>query len=358
MAQKQEITQDRRAKHHRAVILGLAFILLGAIFLPAASYLITGVTSVYAQTDQETNARAEFWRTIRQGHSGYSAVQGRESNVLIQNGGQNWRQIRTGPITVIGGWVIVGVIAVLLMFYVVRGPVKVENGRAGKLVPRWSLSERVLHWYTAILFIILAITGLSFLFGRSVLIPLLGAKGFSLWASFAYSAHNYLGPAFTIGVLVMIIVWFKNNLPEACDWQWFLQGGGMIKGKHPSAGKANAGEKLFVYWIGLLVIGIAACVSGLILDFPLFEQTRKTMQLANMVHGITSIIWITLMCGHTYLGSAGIQGAFEGMKTGSVDANWAKQHHDVWYENLKDEKRSGDVQVASVTDDLTPAHSG
>lgn len=358
MGQGNNKTLDRRSAHQRVLRLSLLLIILGAILLPVSSYVITGISGAYAQTDQETNARAEFWRTVRQGNTGYSAVQGRESNVLIQNGGQNWRQIRTGPVTVFGGWALVGVIAILLLFYVIRGPVKVEDGLAGETVSRWSLGERVLHWYTAILFIILAITGLSFLFGRIVLIPLLGAKGFSSWASVAYAAHNYLGPAFTVGVLLMIIVWFKNNLPKAYDWQWFLQGGGMIKGKHPSAGKTNAGEKLFVYWIGLLGVGIAVCVSGLILDFPLFEQTRRTMQLANIVHGITAIIWMILMCGHAYLGSFGINGAFEGMTTGQVDVNWAKQHHDVWYESIKDKTQSSDVEVASVAEDLKPAQTG
>ncbi len=327
--------RNRRRKSRRTLALSLAIVLLGAILLPTGSYLVTGVASAYGQGGKETNPRADFWRSVRQGKSGYSAVQGPESNVLIQNGGQNWRQIRSGPIMFFGKWIMVGAIGLLLLLYVVRGPVAVEKGLARKTVQRWCLSERILHWYTAILFIVLAVTGLSFLFGRSVLIPLFGAKGFSLWASFAYSLHNYSGPAFTVGVLLMIIVWFRNNLPKVHDWQWFLQGGGMVKGKHPSSGKVNAGEKLFVYWFGLLVIGVAVCVSGLILDFPLFGQTRATMQLANVVHGATSIIWIAVMCGHTYLGSAGIQGALEGMTSGSVDVNWAKQHHDVWYKDLE-----------------------
>jgi formate dehydrogenase subunit gamma len=296
-----------------------------------------GLATAYGhpEAEDQANPRAEYWREVRGGTEGYTAASGEYTvSSLIQDDGQNWRQLRNGPIATYGGAALLLTIVFLAAFFTVRGRVRTEPGLANATVPRWSFFERFLHWYTAILFIVLALTGLSLLFGRALLIPILGAQGFAGWAGLSMSTHNFLGPAFIVGVVVMIAVWLKNNIPARYDWEFFKQGGGMLKGKHPHAGKVNAGEKLFVYWLGLVVAGTIVCVTGLILDFPNFGQTRETMQLSHMLHSVTSLIWIVLMLGHGYLGSVGIEGALKTMTSGRVDLNWAKQHNDIWIEKL------------------------
>jgi formate dehydrogenase subunit gamma len=198
------------------------------------------------------------------------------------------------------------------------------------------VAERVIHWYVAILFIILTITGLSLLFGRAVLIPMLGLSGFSGWANFSILLHNYLGPFFTVGVVLAVIAWIKDNIPTATDWQWFKEGvGGILaKGKHPHAGRFNAGEKVFVFWIGLIVLGAIVSITGFMLIGWIGEQMRATMQLVNVIHAVASIVWIGIVCGHIYLGLA-TQGALQGMTRGEVSEEWAKQHHDLWYKEAK-----------------------
>jgi formate dehydrogenase subunit gamma len=296
-----------------------------------------GLAMAYGHPDSEDepNPRAEYWREVRGGAEGYTAASGDYTvNSLIQGSGQNWRHLRNGPIATYGGGALLLTIVFFAALFTVRGQVRIEPGPANATVPRWSLFERFLHWYTAILFVVLALTGLSLLFGRALLIPMLGYQGFANWASLSMLVHNFLGPAFMVGVLLMIGIWLKNNIPARYDWEFFKQGGGLLKGKHPHAGKANAGEKLFVYWLGLVVAGTIVCVTGLILDFPNFGQSRETMQLAQTLHSVTSLIWIVLMLGHSYLGSVGIEGAFKGMVSGRVDLNWAKQHNDVWVDKL------------------------
>jgi formate dehydrogenase subunit gamma len=198
------------------------------------------------------------------------------------------------------------------------------------------MAERILHWYTAILFIILAITGLSLLFGRAVLIPVLGYSGFSAWASFSITLHNYLGPFFIVGAALMIIIWIKDNIPSSIDWEWFKQGmGGLLaKGKHPPAERFNAGEKIFVFWIGLIALGITTSVTGLFLLDWIGSGMRETMQLTNIIHAIASVLWTCIVIGHIYLGLA-TQGALEGMWKGEVSEEWARQHHDLWYKEAK-----------------------
>jgi formate dehydrogenase subunit gamma len=251
----------------------------------------------------------------------------------MQEGGQNWRQWRNGPLANYGGWGLFLIALAILLFFGMRGRVNIEKGRSGKLVKRWSSWERFVHWYTAVLFVLLAITGLSILFGRAVLIPLLGPRGFAAWADMAMGLHNIAGPVFSIGVLVMILMWIPNNLPSKGDGEWLSKAGGMFSdGTHPPAGKANAGEKIW-FWI-ICTVGVAVIVTGFILDFPNYGQTRDTMQLASIIHGAAALVWVGVWFGHAYLGTVGTEGALEGMTTGYVDANWAKQHHDIWYDEI------------------------
>ena len=311
----------------------IAALILLLLMLTAAG----GLAMAYGHPDAEDpqNPRAEYWRAVRGGAEGYTAASGGYTvNSLIQGSGQNWRHLRNGPIATYGGAALLLAIVFFAVLFTLRGQVRIEPGPANVTVPRWSLFERFLHWYTAILFVVLALTGLSLLFGRARLISMLGTQGFAGWAGLSMSIHNFLGPAFMAGVLVMIGMWLRNNIPARYDWEFFTQGGGFLKNKHPHAGKANAGEKLFVFWLGLVVAGTVVCVTGLILDFPNFGQSRETMRLAHTLHSTTSLIWIVLMLGHTYLGSVGIEGALKGMTSGRVDLNWAKQHNDIWLRKL------------------------
>jgi len=329
----------RALRHKRTMMWSVVLILAGAIVLPLGGYLYASLNAASAQFTGESNPRSQYWRAVREGNQGYTAVQGQETGVLVQNGGQNWRQLRNGPIATYGGWLMVVMVIGLLLFLAIRGQVSIEGGRSGRVIPRWSLWERILHWYTAILFIVLAITGLSLLFGRAVLIPLLGPGGFAGWAGFSMEVHNLLGPLFSIGVVLTLILAFRHNLPEPGDWQWIKEGGGYFNPKkHPPAGKVNIGQKLIVYWI-MLTIGLAVVVTGFILDFPNFGQTRETMQIANLIHAAGAVVWVFFMIMHIYLGSVGVEGVFEGMSKGYVDENYAKQHHSKWYEEVKDQAR-------------------
>jgi formate dehydrogenase subunit gamma len=327
--------QRRKRAMHRALLVMLVLTLV----LPLSGYFYVG--SVSAQSgagkqsgaEKQTNPRADYWRDVRQGMPGYTAVTGQETGVLIQDGGEEYRQLRNGAVVNVGAVVLPLVLLAIGLFFVWRGKIKLEHGKSGQVVERWSLPERVMHWYTATLFVILSVTGLSLLYGRAVLIPVLGLAGFAAYAEFAKNFHNYLGPFFVVGVLLIVISWIKYNLPAKEDLEWFKKGGGIVGNEHPSAGRVNAGEKIW-FWI-VCTVGLGVCVTGLILDFPNFEQTRGVMQVSQLLHAILGIGWIAVFFGHVYIGTVGTEGALEGMTTGYVDVNWAKQHHDLWYEDLK-----------------------
>lgn len=333
-------------RRRRSMMWSFALIVVLAMLLPSLGYVMAQSGGQGGQQQQQhqlrqqqgfgpqgaTNPRSEMWRGAREGQAGFTTQTGPYvTNTLISNVGENWRQFRMGPLITYGGWFLLGALALVAVVFAVLGRIKLAHGRAGMTIERWRPFERYLHWFTAIAFILLAITGLSLLFGRSVLIPLLGHQGFAAYAQIAKVVHNYVGPAFSVAVLLMILMWVRHNIPRKVDLAWFKAGGGIFGKEHPSAGKFNGGEKVW-FWVGIVLFGIAVSVSGFLLNFPLFGQTRGTMALSQAVHAITSIVWIGFFFGHAYIGTLGTEGALEGMTTGRVDVSWAKQHHDLWYQ--------------------------
>jgi formate dehydrogenase subunit gamma len=331
------------------MLLGMVLVAATAMLLPLGGYLWSDSAMAQErateQSETGTNPRADYWREVRGGEEGYTAVTGPETDVLIQSRGETWRALRNGPVTTFGAIAVIGVILALIAYQLFVGGAKLEH-RTGRKVLRWAVSDRILHWYTAILFLMLAVTGLSLLWGRWALIPLLGKEGFAAWAAVAKPIHDYLSLFFTAGLAVMLIKWLKHNIPRAYDVEWFKKAGGYFGGGHPPAGFANAGEKAY-FWM-LAAAGTALVISGFYMLFPNFGFDRAAMQNANIIHNISALILVVIVCAHIYLGTLGSEGAFEGMLSGEVDEGWARQHHNLWLEEVQTggDTRSSEVEAS------------
>jgi formate dehydrogenase subunit gamma len=228
--------------------------------------------------------------------------------------------------------------------------VRIESGRSGRVLVRFSAFERFVHWMTATCFIILALTGLNITFGKPLLLPLIGAEAFTNWSQWAKYAHNYLSFPFTLGVFLIFLMWIAWNIPNRVDVEWLKEGGGMVGHKHPPAYRFNAGQKM-IYWIVVLGGG-AAAASGYFLMFPFYVTNIAGMQLAQIVHGVVAVLFVAAMLGHIYIGTIGMEGAFEAMWDGTVDVNWAKEHHNLWAER---ELGKGDVSAQPPRGKMQPA---
>lgn len=305
-------------------------------------FLIALVQPLQAATPSDPNvagfAGAEYWDVVRKGNEGKTQVQGAEAGSLINVQGEYWRYWRNEWITPAGAIALGGTLGLLAIFYLIVGQKKLDHPRTGKKIERWKRLDRANHWTVAILFIILGISGLSLLYGKFFLRELMGDGIWSVYIMLCKQMHNYLGPLFAVGLLFMIVRWMKHNFFNRVDLNWFLKGGGIIGNNHPSAGYMNGGEKVW-FWL-LTFVGIAVCASGLVLDFPNFGQFRETMQWANIIHAAGSLLLLAASLGHIYIGTLGTEGALEGMKTGYVDETWAKQHHDLWYNDIKDKSEN------------------
>lgn len=284
------------------------------------------------------------WADVEQ-KAQYASVAGRETNVLVEDAGREWRVLRNGPVTFYGGIAILVVPAMLLLFFVVKGQIKLKGPLSGRLMERFNSAERVAHWTMALSFVALALTGLALLFGKYVLLPLLGASAFSGIAVAAKVIHNFVGPLFMFSVVVMIVIFIRDNIWRAYDMAWIGKFGGMLSGEHVPSGRFNAGEKVW-FWIGLVLLGIVISVSGVILLFPNWNTSREIMGGANLVHAAVACLFIAMSFAHIYLGTIGMAGAYQAMREGYVDEEWAKEHHQLWYDEVKSGKR--DQKMAGV----------
>jgi formate dehydrogenase subunit gamma len=288
-----------------------------------------------------------LWSEIRTGQPQYTSIPGRETNILVQPQGQTWRAARV-PLATIGGFLFTLALLAIAVFYLWRGPIKTHSPPTGRLIERFTVVERAVHWSVAITFVTLAVTGLCLTFGKAVLLPLIGYTLFSWLAILAKNLHNFVGPVLVVLLPIMIVLFLHENLFRAYDWAWLKKVGGMFSGTHVPAGKANAGQKV-LFWLMVVGAGITLAVSGLILDFPNFNQTRQTMQIANVVHMIAGMFAAILVSGHIYLGTIGMRGALDAMRTGYVDETWAREHHEYWYNDVK----QGKVPAGSAPDTAT-----
>ena len=250
---------------------------------------------VQRQATQPLN-NAPVWRAVRSGAEHTTQATGREAGVLIQSAGETWRQIRNGPVTLIGGLLLILVPIAIGLFYTWKGPLRLHGQPTGKLVQRFSNWERLIHWSTAITFVVLAVTGVLMLFGKHVLIPLIGHTGFSWFAVIAKNLHNIVGPLFIFCVASMFVTFVRDNIWHGIDWEWLKKAPQVLSGTaHVPSGKYNAAEKGW-FWGGVALLGLVVGLSGLILDFPNFAQTRFTMQIANIVHGVGALLFaVTLV---------------------------------------------------------------
>lgn len=357
----------------RRVFRAAAFLLLLAFWAGAAN--LTGALIVdnpaAAQVEGKppgstlgSTSDSDLWRTLRRGFQGNVSFTDKQKGVAIQSEGDNWRAVRNGPLSVYGGWLMLVMIVVLAVFFAVRGRIRIEAGFSGRTVERFNTLERFTHWLTASSFIVLALTGLNVLYGKYVLMPIIGQNAFAALTYWGKLAHNYIAFAFMIGIAMMLVLWVRDNLPNRDDVTWIAKGGGMfVKGVHPPARKFNFGQKV-IFWIVILG-GISITYSGLSLmfffdlkafsgtfallnlfgfDLPTQLTALQESQLTQLWHAILALIMIVVIIAHIYIGTLGMEGAFDAMYTGQVDENWAHEHHSLWVAEVRLEPQSAAQQ--------------
>ena len=293
---------------------------------------------------------APMWRQVGSGVSGFTSLpksEAPEAGNLIQpfvkypgvkltNAGEAWRQVRNNWLIPYGGALLLIVVGAIGLFYFRKGSIKLHGAETGRKIERFTPFERSAHWANAIAFCILAISGIVLAFGQFFLLPVMGLTLFG-WLAYALkNLHNFAGPLFAVSMVIVFFTFLRDNMPSRGDLVWLLKGGGLLSGKHVPSHRFNAGEKV-MFWGGVFFLGIIVVASGFVLDMliPGLVYERGTMQIAHMIHALASVLMMALFIGHIYLGTIGLEGSYQSMKTGYVDETWAKEHHEFWYDDVK-----------------------
>ncbi len=308
---------------------------------------------------------SEVWRDLRFNQADVKvSSRGPADRVLVQDAGMWWLQLRQGPLATYGGWLLLATLGLLALFLLLRGRIRIDGQKTGRTVTRFQPVERFAHWLMAGSFILLALTGLITLFGRPGLIPVMGKEAYATLAQGSKWVHNNVAWAFMLGLVMAFVLWVVHNIPDKTDLKWLAQGGGLFsKGKHPPAKKFNAGQKI-IFWL-VVLLGVSVSASGLSLLFPfelpMFAKTfaainetglpqalgygalpeqlapHEEMQYAQLWHAIVAFVMMAVILAHIYLGSIGMEGAFDAMGSGEVEEQWAREHHSLWLEKLQEE---------------------
>jgi formate dehydrogenase subunit gamma len=270
-----------------------------------------------------------------------------EQDLILQRGGNTWRHLRNGPFATVSGIVLVLVFLTIVVFYRMVGPAQEVQGTSGRQIRRFTSWDRLVHWAAAISFLLLAATGLIVLFGKKILLPWMGHDVFSWLAAISKFLHNFTGPVFIACSIAMFLTYLRRNVFRRVDWEWIRQGGGIASHRHVPAGYFNAGEKMW-FWGGVTLLGILISLSGLMLNFPYIKHigsniaiTRYLLQLANYLHIACATAYIAAAMGHIYIGTWGTPGAYKAMRDGNVDEEWARAHHELWYQEVMNNPAAG-----------------
>ena len=357
----------------RFILMGLGLLVSATVWAqnaPQADAAVAGVKSANifqvapdADSDpkykDQTNAQrgqvqpgnnAPMWRQVGQGVTGYSSLplsQAPEAGNLIQkfvqypgsrltNAGEAWRQVRNNWLIPYGGSLLLIVLGALALFYWRKGTIELHGQETGRKIERFTPFERSAHWANAIAFVALAVSGIVMAFGKFFIQPVIGNTLFG-WLTYALkNIHNFAGPLFAVSLVIVFITFLRDNLPRAEDITWLLKGGGLLSGTEVPSHRFNAGEKL-VFWGGVFFLGAIVVASGLVLDkvLPGLVYERATMQISHMVHASATILMMVMFLGHIYMGTVGMRGAYSAMRTGYVDETWAKEHHELWYNDIQ-----------------------
>ncbi len=293
---------------------------------------------------------APMWRQVGSGVTGYSSLpkdQAPEAGNLIQpfvqypgslftNAGEAWRQVRNNWLIPYGGALLLIVLGAIGVFYWRKGTLQLHGAATGRKIERFTPFERSAHWANAIAFTILAVSGIVMAFGKFFLHPVIGGTLFGWLTYVLKNAHNFAGPVFAVSLVIVIITFVRDNLPRKEDITWLVKGGGLLGEHEIPSHRFNAGEKV-LFWGGVFLLGLIVVGSGLVLDklIPGLGYLRGDMQVAHMIHAVATVLMMAMFMGHIYMGTIGMAGAYDAMKTGYVDETWAKEHHELWYDDIK-----------------------
>jgi formate dehydrogenase subunit gamma len=194
-----------------------------------------------------------------------------------------------------------------------------------KEIVRYSLADRVAHWFVAITFIYLMLSGLALGYPRTAwLYDILGG------GQTVRFLHPWVGVAFMLGIVYMLFAWARDMLFDQSDREWARNMRTYVREGHVDVdvGRYNAGQKGY-YWFAV-VTGVLLLLTGIPLWYPWMLGSGWN-QLARLLHHVLFLLTVGGFIIHVYMSTAMFPGTIRGMTSGRVERRWAAFHHPRWF---------------------------
>lgn len=208
-----------------------------------------------------------------------------------------------------------------------------EHREAGEIV-RYSLFDRILHWFVALTFVYLMLSGLALGYPRMTwLYDVLGGGQSVRWL------HPVVGVAFTVGVVVMLVAWVRDMTFGSVDRQWAKRLRTYTSQGHTDldVGRYNAGQKGY-FWYAL-VTGILLLLTGIPLWFP-DSLALGLLRVSRVLHHVLFLLTVAGFIVHVYMSTAMFPGTLSALTSGTVTRRWAAWHHPAWFRDRDRKDRS------------------
>ena len=203
--------------------------------------------------------------------------------------------------------------------------------RSGE-IRRYDAGERSNHWAVAILFVLLAASGLAFFHPAFWFLSALLGGG-----NWARILHPFLGVLMFVLFLVMAMRYWDDNRIRPYDREWRKRLTDVIGNRDtnlPEIDKYNAGQK-YLFWVMVWTM-VLLVVSGIIMWRPYFADAFhiNVVRIAVVVHAVSAFILILGIIAHIYAGVFWVAGALRAMTRGTVSHAWARHHHPLWHRRI------------------------
>jgi formate dehydrogenase subunit gamma len=199
------------------------------------------------------------------------------------------------------------------------------SARSETGIVRYTFWDRVLHWFVALTFIYLMLSGLALGYARMAwLYDVLGG------GQTVRFLHPWIGVAFSAGIIAMLAAWLSQMRFHPVDREWTRRVGAYVREGHVDldVGKYNAGQKGY-YWFAI-VTGLLLLLTGIPLWFP--ESMSAGWVLASrLLHHVVFLLSVAGFIIHVYVSTAMFPGTLSAMTAGSVSRRWAAWHHPRWF---------------------------
>lgn len=226
------------------------------------------------------------------------------------------------PFQYIAGAGLLVTVAASAFHLVVFGPHRVHGPQTKSDFRRFSIVERLIHGAVLLSFVTLGVTGMIAAVGYGTRIT-----------GWLWIVHAFAAPVFLAGLACIVAMWARDGRFAIYDLKWLLYGGGYLgfaKNKGLKAGRFNAGQKIYLWMIA--VVGLAIILSGIGRMFPVLTQTEQ--EWLYQIHRYATLLACMMVIGHAYLGTLANPGTVLVTLTGRVTEEWAKFHHNTWWEEV------------------------